>query len=489
MTTLDVRVQAAQQRLNRSLGTTAQQSAAFRQTAVALIDALLIIAVATTAHAVRFGFGFPNETFGPEGTVWAYYAIPLAWMALLAACGAYSLHHLQTGMVEYQRVALGSGLFAGAIGIACYLTTYDLSRGFFVALFAIGIPALLAGRLVRRRTLKRLRSKGMFQSSVLVAGSPSHIDEVARVLRREKWLGYRVVGALTPAPIEETAAGLPVLGKVCDVVDLVSDSSVDTVIFAEGSFPDSQHFKRMAWELEDHDVQMIVAPALTDISAERLSSRPVAGLPLVYVERPQAMQAMRWGKRAFDIIGSGLLLLVAALPIALVALAIKLEDRGPVFFKQTRVGRRGDEFQCLKVRSMVVNAEALKAQLAAQNEGAGVLFKMAKDPRITKVGAFIRRFSIDELPQLWNVFRGDMSLVGPRPALPSEVAQYDSDTIRRLDVRPGLTGLWQVSGRSNLPWDETVRLDVYYIDNWSIMQDLTILMRTARAVFGKDGAY
>jgi exopolysaccharide biosynthesis polyprenyl glycosylphosphotransferase len=489
MTTLDVRVRAAQQRPGRNITTTARRSAALRQTGVALMDAAIITVAALAAYAGRFGLGILNDTFGPEGAVWAYYAIPGAWMALLAACGAYSLHHLQTGMIEYQRVALGSGLFAGAIGIGCYLAMYDLSRGFFVLLFAIGIPALLLGRLTRRRSLKRLRAKGLFQTSVLVAGSPSHIDEVARVLRREKWLGYQVVGGVTSAAIEETAAGLPILGKVSDVVDLVTDSSIDTVIFAEGSFPDSQHFKRMAWELEDLDTQMIVAPALTDISSERLRSRPVAGLPLVYVERPQAVAASRWGKRAFDLIGSGLLLLAAAPIIAAVAIAVKLEDRGPVFFKQTRVGRRGEEFQCLKVRSMVVDAEARKAALEAQNEGAGVLFKMARDPRITKVGGFIRRFSIDELPQLWNVFRGDMSLVGPRPALPKEVAQYDSDTVRRLDVRPGLTGLWQVSGRSNLPWDETVRLDVYYVDNWSIMQDLTILARTAGAVLGSSGAY
>ena len=487
MTTLDVRVQAAQQRLNRS--TTAHRSAALRQTGVAFMDAAIITAATLAAYGGRFGLGILKDTFGPEGTVWAYYAIPGAWMALLFVCGAYSLHHLQTGMVEYQRVALGSGLFAGAIGIGCYLAMYDLSRGFFVLLFAIGIPALLVGRLARRRSLKRLRMKGLFQTSVLVAGSPSHIDEVARVLRREKWLGYQVIGAVTSAPIEETSAGLPVLGKVSDIVDLVTDSAIDTVIFAEGSFPDSQHFKRMAWELENLDTQMIVAPALTDISSDRLRSRPVAGLPLVHVERPQAVAASRWGKRLFDVVGSGLLLLVAAPIIGVVALLVKLEDRGPVFFKQTRVGRGGDEFECLKVRSMVIDAEARKAELEAQNEGAGVLFKMAKDPRITKVGGFIRRFSIDELPQLWNVFRGDMSLVGPRPALPKEVAQYDSDTVRRLDVLPGLTGLWQVSGRSNLSWDETVRLDVYYVDNWSIMQDLSILMRTARAVLGSSGAY
>ncbi|MFT3832730.1 MAG: sugar transferase [Micropruina sp.] len=488
MTTLDVRVQAARQRLNSSL-MTARGSAALRQTSVALIDALLIAMSALAAYAGRFGLGLHNNMFGPEGPVWAYYAIPGAWMATLALCGAYALHHLQTGMVEYQRVALGSGLFAGAVGIGCYLTMSDLSRSFFILLFAIGIPAMLVGRLIRRRALMHLRARGLFQTSVLVAGSPSHIDEVARVLRREKWLGYQVVGAVTSAEIEETPAGLPILGRVSDVVELIEDSSIDTVIFAEGSFPDSQHFKRMAWDLEDLDTQMIVVPALTDISSERLNPRPVAGLPLVYVERPQAVAASRWGKRAFDIIGSSILLLLSAPVMAVVALMVKLEDRGPVLFRQTRVGRRGEEFQCLKVRSMVVDAEARLAALQAQNEGAGVLFKMAKDPRITKIGGFIRRFSIDEVPQFWNVLRGDMSLVGPRPALPKEVALYDSDTVRRLDVRPGLTGLWQVSGRSNLPWDETVRLDIYYVDNWSIMQDLTILMRTARAVLGSSGAY
>ena len=177
-------------------------------------------------------------------------------------------------------------------------------------------------------------------------------------------------------------------------------------------------------------------------------------------------------------------------PILLVtAIAIKLEDGGPVIFRQPRVGLKGEEFYCLKFRSMVTDAEAKLAELQAQNEGAGVLFKMTNDPRITKVGKFIRRFSIDELPQLWNTFRGDMSLVGPRPALPKEVAQYEPDTLRRLDVRPGLTGLWQVSGRSNLSWEDTVRLDLYYVDNWSMTQDLMILVKTAKAVVGSDGAY
>lgn len=234
---------------------------------------------------------------------------------------------------------------------------------------------------------------------------------------------------------------------------------------------------------------MIVVPAVTDISAQRMEIRPVAGLPLLDVDRPQAIAAARWIKRALDLLGSAFLLLLAAPVMGLVALAIKLEDGGPVMFRQTRVGRKGNAFECLKFRSMVPDAEARLAALIASNEGAGPLFKMTKDPRITRVGRFIRRFSLDELPQLFNAFRGDMSLVGPRPALPSEVAQYDSDARRRLDVRPGLTGLWQVSGRSNLSWDDTVRLDLYYVDNWSLVQDLMILAKTARAVVGSAGAY
>ena len=182
-------------------------------------------------------------------------------------------------------------------------------------------------------------------------------------------------------------------------------------------------------------------------------------------------------------------LLLAAPVMGAVALAIKLEDGGPVLFKQPRVGRKGEIFDCLKFRSMSVDAEARLAELMAANEGSGPLFKMTHDPRITGVGRFIRRFSLDELPQLWNALRGDMSLVGPRPALPTEVAQYDSDTRRRLDVRPGLTGLWQVSGRSNLSWDDTVRLDLYYVDNWSLIQDVMILARTAKAILGTSGAY
>jgi exopolysaccharide biosynthesis polyprenyl glycosylphosphotransferase len=234
---------------------------------------------------------------------------------------------------------------------------------------------------------------------------------------------------------------------------------------------------------------MIVVPGLTDVAADRIQVRPVGGLPLVYVERPQGAAAVNGMKRAFDIVCASTLLLLLAPVMGAVALLVRLEDGGPVLFRQARVGRDNTLFQCLKFRSMVVDADKQFSSIAHLNETGGVLFKMAEDPRITRVGRAIRRLSLDELPQLWNVVRGEMSMVGPRPALPVEVARYDSDMRRRLRVRPGVTGLWQVSGRSDLSWEDTVRLDLYYVDNWSVVQDVAILLKTVRAVFRSEGAY
>ncbi len=411
----------------------------------------------------------------------------VAWLLLLHQFGADRPRHLRAGAVEYKRVLMASFTMAGLVGIGSYLLKADFPRGVFVLLFCVGTGGMVLARFSRRRIMAALHHQGVLMTPVVVAGESQHVDEIAKVLRRESWLGYRVVGAVTEDPIDQTAGGLVVLGGLGDTVEVLNEHHAQAVIFAEGSFKSSGDFRRMAWQLEEQDIHMIVVPALTDVSAHRLDVRPVAGLPLVDVDRPQAIAAARWIKRSFDVMGSAVLLVVAAPVLALVALAIKLEDGGPVIFRQPRIGRKGQAFECLKFRSMVLDAEARLAELASKNEGSGPLFKMTHDPRITKVGRFIRRFSLDELPQLWNALRGDMSLVGPRPALPTEVAQYDSDTRRRLDVRPGLTGLWQVSGRSNLSWDDTVRLDLYYVDNWSMIQDLMILARTAKAVVGSAG--
>lgn len=430
---------------------------------------------------------------GADSTVnapwWIGPAIGVAWLLALQRVGAYSTRHMRAGDTEFRRVTLATMMIAAIVGIGSYLLAYTLSRTFFMALFATGLVGLLTARLIRREALKRLHAQGRLLTPVMVAGGLSHVDSVASVLRREKWLGYNVLGALTVHPDDQTPGGLDVLGTLADIPDVLARFGVRIVIFAEGSFDSPADFRRMAWDLERHDVQMIVVPTLADVSSQRMDIRPVAGLPLLDVERPQAIASTRALKRISDAAGALILLLLAAPIMAIVALFIRAEDRGPVLFRQTRVGLNGEEFQCLKFRSMRVDAEAMLAELQARNEGAGVLFKMANDPRVTRVGKLIRRFSVDELPQLWNVVRGDMSLVGPRPALPREVADYEPDTRRRLDVRPGLTGLWQVSGRSNLSWDDTIRLDLYYVDNWCFAQDLMILAKTAKAVVGSDGAY
>jgi exopolysaccharide biosynthesis polyprenyl glycosylphosphotransferase len=416
-------------------------------------------------------------------------AIALAWITLLGSFGAYRLRYQRAGDMEYRRVVLASFTMAGLVGIGSYLLKAEFPRGLYALLFTGGTVGLVVARFLRRKFMNAVHRRGLLLTPIVVAGGSGHVDAIAKVLRRESWLGYSVVGAVTGDRVTKTPGGLRVLGTMADTVSLIEEHDIATVIFAEGSFAAPAEFRRMAWELEEKDVHVIVVPGLTEVSAQRLEVRPVAGLPLVDVDRPQAMDAARWVKRSFDVACSGFLLLLAAPVMAAVAIAIKLEDGGPVLFRQPRVGLKGEVFDCLKFRSMVTDAEARLAALVAQNEGAGPLFKMTHDPRITRIGRFIRRFSIDELPQLWNALRGDMSLVGPRPALPREVAEYDADARRRLDVRPGLTGLWQVSGRSNLSWEDTVRLDLYYVDNWSMVQDLMILAKTAKAVVGSSGAY
>ncbi|BCW72569.1 hypothetical protein NicSoilB8_36130 [Arthrobacter sp. NicSoilB8] len=232
-----------------------------------------------------------------------------------------------------------------------------------------------------------------------------------------------------------------------------------------------------------------MAPALTDIAGPRIHTQQVAGLPLIHVTTPALDGGQRVAKRLFDIVVSAILIVLSSPVMIVVALLLKLTDPGPVLFKQQRVGIQGAHFGMLKFRSMVIDAEQRLVELQHKNEGNGVLFKMKSDPRITPVGRFLRKFSLDELPQLFNILAGSMSLVGPRPPLPSEVAAYEKDVRRRLLVKPGLTGLWQVSGRSNLSWQDSVRLDLYYVENWSLAGDLLIILKTARAVFRSTGAY
>jgi len=417
--------------------------------------------------------------------------IVTGWILVIGACGGYREDVFGAGTDEYKRVLNATLLTAGLLGVGCYLAKFSLARGYFLLLFVVGLPALLLGRSLLRRAIHQARRQGLLLHRVLIAGTPSHVDEVAAVLRREPWLGYQVDGALVPitALREETSAGIPIVGTCEQVTDVVRHTNADVIFFAGGALQSAAQLREIAWDLEQADVQVVVAPSVTDVSAERVRVRPVGGLPLMHIDPPRTTDATHWAKRAFDVLGSAFLILAIGPVFLATAAWIKVSDRGPVFFGHTRIGRNGREFTCLKFRTMVPNAESLVAQLQQDTGQSALLFKMKDDPRITKPGKLLRRYSIDELPQLFNVLRGDMSLVGPRPQVAREVALYEGPMVRRLRVRPGMTGLWQVSGRNDLTAQEAVRLDLYYVDNWSIVQDLSILSRTFGAVFGSRGAY
>ncbi|WP_087485819.1 sugar transferase [Brachybacterium massiliense] len=411
----------------------------------------------------------------------------------IAMFGGYDVRRLSSGPEMFRNVLHGSAAAASLIGAVNYLLKFDLSRGYFLIFFILGPCLLLLLRLLERRMLNLARSRGRLRRRVIAVGLPAYVDGVARTFARERWLGYDIVGSITPTGSDGTSTlGIPVLGAENDLLDVVDRERPSVLLFATGSTASTEEFRRVAWMLEEKEVRVIVVPALAEIAASRVRMRPIAGLPLVHVDLPRARQALKWTKRTFDVIASTALLLILSPLLLGIALVVKAADGGPIIFRQDRVGRDGEKFEFLKFRSMVPDAEAvLKAlyEQSKQDRGNSVMFKMRDDPRITRPGKVMRRFSLDELPQLWNVLRGDMSLVGPRPALPREVDGYSEDAHRRYSVRPGITGLWQVSGRSDLSWEDTVRLDLYYVDNWSFAQDMIILFRTVRAVFSSSGAY
>jgi exopolysaccharide biosynthesis polyprenyl glycosylphosphotransferase len=459
----------------------------------AVLDVMVIVVAVILAWDLRITFDiFSMSPLGADqlisqSTPWV---IGL-WFVALAAQGAYSTRHFGAGPDEYRTVGFASLTTAGILAMTCYLLQLPLSRGFLLLTFVLGIPLLLLERFTLRKIVHGMRRRGRLVHRVIAVGGPSGIAEVYDSLRRAQYVGYQVVGACVPdgLAVEPERFPVPVLGRVADTRRLCNEYGADTVLVARGGYGTSHELRRIAWDLEGSSIELVVVPSLTDVAGPRIHMRPVAGLPLLHLEEPQAGEAGGVSKRLFDVALAGAALLMLSPLFLVVAVVVKLQDGGPVLFRQPRIGREGKTFQMLKFRSMVVDAEARLDALRDQNESDGLLFKMKEDPRITPLGRFLRRYSIDELPQLINVLRGEMSLVGPRPPLSSEVDRYADDVHRRLLVRPGLTGLWQVSGRSGLSWDESVRLDLYYVDNWSMTSDLVIMAKTVRAVVGSSGAY
>ena len=411
------------------------------------------------------------------------------WLLLLVVFGAYRVRNYGAGFEEFRAISVASLVtFAVACAVG-FLAAHHPTRGYPILFFVVGTPLLLLARYIDRKTLHVARTQGRLSIRMIALGSPQAVREIVEVLDRSPWMGYQVVGMCVPVGQQADEAGVPVLGDVDDVRHLATELQVDGVIVAGGSYSSAADLRRLGWALQGLELDMLVVPSLTDIAGPRVHMRHVAGLPFVQVEEPQSDRAGGWAKRTFDLVVAGILLVLLSPVLLLVAALIRLQDGGPALYRQRRVGADGAPFEMIKFRSMVADAESLLPELAHANEHDGVLFKIRDDPRVTRVGRFIRKFSIDELPQLFNVLGGEMSLVGPRPPLVDEYERYEQDTHRRLLVRPGMTGLWQVSGRSDLPWSEAVRLDLYYVDNWSMIIDLVIMIKTVKAVLVSRGAY
>ncbi|MGU3586129.1 sugar transferase, partial [Rhodococcus sp. C26F] len=416
-------------------------------------DALVVVLSVLLAQWVRFGS--EELLLAGEGAELEYSltsaTIIVAWLGALSLFRTRSRRVIGAGYDEYQRVISATLAMFGTIAIIALITNEQIARGFLAIALPVGLAGLLLSRWVWRKVIARKRARGDFHTSVLVVGGARAVRHMTRTFSRKDGEGYRVVGVCVPrysgAPgdvIDVDGREITIYGDEHSVVEALKLSGADSVVVTATETLGSEGLHDLVWQLEPLDTDLVVATGVVDVAGPRIEMRPVAGLPLIHVEKPSYHGAKRSGKRIFDLAFASLALLALAPVFAVVALLIKLEDRGPIFYKAERIGIDGTPFGMIKFRSMVTNADKMVDTLLAQNEGAGPLFKMKDDPRVTRIGKVMRRFSIDELPQFLNVIRGEMSVVGPRPPLRREVEAYDGRVKRRLLVRPGVTGLWQV---------------------------------------------
>jgi len=458
------------------------------------IDLVAAMTAVICAYLIRFGL--PGEGVNPALYLVVIVSLPLAWISVVAFNRAYEGRFVGVGATEFQRIFRAFLYLTALVAFVSFFSGADLSRGFILLALLLALGLDLVGRYAARKYLHGQRSTGRAMRAVLAVGDAEAVTMLTALFERDRYAGMYVVGACVPDEISNEVAGkldeidVPLLGGLDAILDSAQFIGADTVAVISSSRIGPEKLRWISWQLEGADIQLVVSPGLIEVAGPRLHIQPVAGLPLLHVEKPEFSGFRRFLKSTFDrTVAVACLLLMAPVMLTL-ALAVRLTSRGPALFRQTRVGRDGKPFTMMKFRSMYLDAEDRLAELRNCNANAdGLLFKMRDDPRVTRIGKVLRRFSLDELPQLINIVTGSMSLVGPRPPLPSEVARYGDDMRRRLLVKPGLTGLWQVSGRSDLTWEESVRLDLRYVENWSPALDLMILWKTAFAVLGRSGAY
>lgn len=443
------------------------------------------------AIAIAFGCGLlvssRASTWAIDPTLAIYgtpVAIALLWLAMLALRGAYDQRVIGLGTEEIRRVVSATlYTFAVVAGIS-YLIRADISRAYAFVSLPLGLFLIVSGRFAWRGWLYRQRGRKAFQNGTLIIGSGPASDEIAERLERDAYAGYRVAGGYAAPATSVDALGDWLAGLTAAIDEL----GVEAIAIAPSETITSETIRQVAWQLEGRAVDLLIAPAMMDISGPRLSVRPAAGLPLLHLDEASLTRPQRFAKRALDLVGAFTMIVLLSPVLIASALAVRVSSRGPVIFRQTRIGRAGEPFTMLKFRTMVQNADELREQLRAQHKLDDPMFKLVDDPRITKPGRFLRRWSLDELPQLFNVLGGSMSLVGPRPHPLDDVNRYEIEAYRRLALKPGLTGLWQVEGRSDLDWAEALQLDLYYVESWSLSGDIVLLARTVRAVIQGRGA-
>lgn len=457
-----------------------------------ITDFLVLVWVVYGTQLAWFGMGNAQVSIRDDVRLndfsyWIFsFGLVIVWMIALGMVDSRSDRVVGVGTIEYTRVVRASFGVFGAIAILAFLLRIDVARGYLLISLPVGVLILIVTRWLWRQWLVAQRRMGRYAARVLLVGSRQSVANIARELARTPSAGYQVVGACVPSGrVAEVIEGtdIPVMGNVNAVERAVEITGADTVAVTSTDDLPANKVKEISWSLEAGNHHLVLAPSITDVAGPRIHTRPVSGLPLIHVETPRFTSGQRFIKRSVDLVGAIVLLALLSPLLVILAVIVKVTSPGPVFYRQERIGLNGQAFGMLKFRSMRTGADQeLKGLLEAQGTSTQPLFKVKDDPRITAIGGFIRKYSLDELPQLINVLGGSMSLVGPRPQVADEVALYSDAAKRRLLARPGITGLWQVSGRSTTSWEEAVKLDLYYVENWSLVGDVAILAKTVRVV-------
>lgn len=459
-------------------------------------DTLVVVGAVWLAHHLRFGDTLTAAGFESRYVTAYSIFIAVLWLLMLSAFRTRSPKVVGAGLEEYRRVGVVSFATFSALAIAELVVKLEMSRGYLALAIPAGTLGLVFSRWIVRTHVAGRRTGGGYRTAVLAIGERDDVKQLADELAGEPADGYDVVavcitgyGPPRAESFEVAGREVPIVGGETHAMEAIRACGADTVALAGTGQFGVRGLRKFIWELEPMGVDLMVSPGLIDIALSRLMMRPVSGIPLLQVEKPQYRGTKRFQKRAFDFCFAMTALTVSLPVLLLAAIAIKATSTGPVLYRSERIGRDGQPFSMLKFRTMVLDADRHLDNLLPNNDCDGPLFKLREDPRVTPVGRVLRRFSIDELPQFINVIRREMSVVGPRPPLRREVDCYDCDVVRRLLVKPGITGLWQVSGRSDLSWERSVRLDLSYVDNWSMVGDIVIIAKTVRAVLARKGAY